>query len=102
MKEAQIPEGLFLNRTEYAALIELAYQEMDDGALAFGVFGGRTLHNANDIDVIVVKAGIQRGGATLRNGIFHLNYFPSNFLSDPIATFGKQAYRGAVFIYNRL
>lgn len=102
MKETQIPEGLFLNRSEYIALLRLSYQEMEEGALVFGVFGGRTFRNSNDIDVLVVKNGIQRGGATLRNGIFHLNYFPKNFLSDPIATFGKQAYRSAVFIYNRL
>jgi len=52
--------------------------------------------------VIVVKDEIQRGGATKRNGIFHLNYFPANFLSDPIATFGKQAFSSAVFIFNYL
>ncbi|VVA44248.1 hypothetical protein CANDROIZ_500007 [Candidatus Roizmanbacteria bacterium] len=98
----QIPEGIFLNKSESSGLLNLAQQEMKEGALAFGVFGGRTLYGKNDIDIIVVKERIQRSGLTLRNGIFHLNYFPTNFLSDPIATFGKQAFNSAVFIYNYL
>lgn len=96
-----LPDGIYVSQNERNLLLNLAEQERCDGALAFGVFGGRTLSGRNDIDVIVVKEGVQRGGATLRNGIFHLNYFPSNFLTDPIATFGKQAYRGAVFIFNQ-
>jgi len=98
----RIPEGIFLNKTESIGLLNLAQVEMNGGALAFGVFGGRSFRNSNDIDVIVVKDEIQRGGATKRNGIFHLNYFPANFLSDPIATFGKQAFSSAVFIFNYL
>lgn len=84
-------------------LLNLAETEQKEGALAFGVFGSRTVGpNGNDIDVIVVKDGIQRGGVTVRNGIFHLSYFSSNFLSDPIATFGKQVFSNAVFIFNYL
>lgn len=92
MTETQIPTGIFLDRSEKIRLLNLAQRELEGGAVAFGIFGGRTLHNKKDIDVIIVKDRIQRGGVTLRNGIFHLNYFPTNFLSDPIATFGKQAF----------
>jgi len=97
-----LPDEIYVSQNEKKLLLNLAEQERCDGAFAFGVFGGRTLNDRNDIDVIIVKEGVQRGGITFRNGIFHLNYFPANYLSDPIATFGKQAFTSAVFIFNYL
>ena len=71
--------------------------------MAFGVFGSRTCSiRGKDVDVIIIRGGIPRGGKTRRQGIFHLNYFPPNSLEDPIATFAKQAYSSAVFIFNDL
>jgi len=52
--------------------------------------------------VIIIIDGILRGGETKRKGIFHLNYFSPDSLKDPIATFAKQAYSSAVFIFNHL
>ncbi len=97
-----LPDNIYVADKEKQLLLNLAEREQQSGALAFGVFGGRTFRNSNDIDIIVVKEGIQRGGLTIRNGVFHLNYFPANFLSDPIATFGKQVFNSAVFIFNYL
>jgi len=99
----RVPEQIKVNEVIRKNLYELAIQELDSGAQAFGVFGRSTYApSTKDVDVIVVRPGIQRGGITLRNGIFHLNYFPLDIMSDPLATFGHQAYTSAVFIYNFL
>ena len=102
-KNFTLPDCIYIAGREKLLLLNLAGNEQREGALAFGVFGSRTVGpNGKDIDLIIVRDGIQRGGTTTRNGIFHLNYFPVNFLSDPIATFGKQAFSSAVFIFNYL
>jgi hypothetical protein len=98
-----IPEGIFVNEKEKNLLLDLAQQELNRGALAFGVFGSRTYSGrGEDIDVIIIKYEIPRRGLTKRDRIFHLNYFSPDSLKDPIATFAKQAYSSAVFIFNHL
>jgi len=98
-----IPERIYVNNKEKEILLNLAKREQESGALAFGVFGSRTISSrGKDIDVIIVKDGICKGAVKKREGIFHLTHLPPNFLEDPIANFGKQVYSSAVFIFNYL
>lgn len=98
-----LPDGIYVNPNERAELLNLAEEEQNNGALAFGVFGSRTINSkGNDIDVIIIKKGIQKAGLTKRQGIFHLNYFSPESLLDPLATFAKQAFSSAEFVFNNL
>lgn len=98
-----VPDSIKINEIIASNLLALGLIELNSGAKAFGVFGRSTYEpSQKDVDVIIVRDGIRRGGETYRNGIFHLNYFPVDVMSDPLATFGHQAYQSAIFLYNYL
>ena len=99
--EVYLPREIKLNIGEIFVVKGFINKEISCGARAIGFFGGRTVRGGGDIDMVVIKDGIQRGGITSREGIIHATYIPSDYSSDSIATFAKQIVSQAVWVWEK-
>lgn len=89
--EHNIPSQIQLKSHEYDLLGAFIDKEIQDGATAVGIYGGRTYKSSpkGDIDVAVIKEGSRRGGEIRKEGVIHALYVPPNYANDPIATFAN-------------
>lgn len=94
-------DGVVLSEQEQVAVDKFIVEERKDGATRIGFFGGRTVEGAKiegDIDMLVVKPGVTRGGVTTRNGPMHVTHIPPEYKKDKLATFANQVSENAVWV----
>lgn len=103
--EALVLSQVQLEPWEREVVDDLITMEVRSGAHAIGFFGGRTIlgkrTDGHDIDMLIVKDGIRRGGEKVRQGIVDLTYIPSNYKSDPLATFARQVATQAIWVWKQ-